>query len=139
MAAGGLDEAYATQLAEADRAALIDDDDDAPLGPLLALVAEALPLVYPDARTALDALGLSDATRLGAVSDAAAAAVYPQIAKALGGPPSLLDPVGCAWCSACVGNARDRGGRACSRGRAARHSSIGRDPPVHLDEGGRRP
>lgn len=46
--------------------------------------------VCPSALNALVDADLADAKRLPATSDAAAAAIYPQIAKALGGPPTLL-------------------------------------------------
>jgi tetratricopeptide (TPR) repeat protein len=84
------DVAYGTKLSDADRRELIDDPGEAPLDDLLQLVAEALPLLCPDARTALDRAGHNDAVRLGAQSQAAAAATFPQIAKALGGAVALL-------------------------------------------------
>ncbi|MEJ7600073.1 MAG: tetratricopeptide repeat protein [Kofleriaceae bacterium] len=83
------DEAYGAPLADADREALVRDPDDAPIAELLELYAEASALVLPDARTALDRVGLAEATRLGA-SRSIAAAMYPQIANALHGAPTLL-------------------------------------------------
>ena len=83
------DEAYGAALADADREALVRDPADAPIAELLELYAEASALVLPDARTALDRVGLADATKLGA-SRSAAAAMYPQIANALHGAPTLL-------------------------------------------------
>ncbi len=84
------DEAYSAPLSEADRRELIDDDGDAPIGDLLELLAEVAPLVCPNASTALVEANQMDAKRLPSTSDAATAAVYPQIVKALGGPPTLL-------------------------------------------------
>jgi tetratricopeptide (TPR) repeat protein len=84
------DEAYGSPLDDDERRAAIDDPDDAPIGELLDLVAEVSAMVLPDARTALGRSDFSGATRLAASSNAAAVAMYPQIAKALGGPPTLL-------------------------------------------------
>lgn len=84
------DEAYAAQLDDAERRALIDDDSDGALADILAIAAEALQLICPDAKTALDREALSDARRVAATSEAASAAIYPQIAKALGGTTTLL-------------------------------------------------
>ncbi|HTL31552.1 MAG TPA: tetratricopeptide repeat protein [Kofleriaceae bacterium] len=84
------DEAYAAALDEAERFTLIDDEADGVLAEVFALLGEAGPLVSPDAKTALDAEALSDARRIPATSDAAAVAIYPQIAKALGGPATLM-------------------------------------------------
>lgn len=84
------DEGYLAPLDAGDRDELIDDDDDAPLGDLLELLAEAAPLVVPRPDAALVEADLLDAKRIPATSEAAAVAVYPQIAKLLGGSPSLL-------------------------------------------------
>ncbi len=84
------DEAYSEPLGEVQRAELVGDADDGPLAELLELLAEAGPLVAPDTKTVLAAHGLSDARRLPASSEVGAVAVYPQIAKAFGGPPTLL-------------------------------------------------
>jgi len=53
-----------------------------------------MPLVCPDARSALADAGLADAQRLPATSTAPVAAMYPQIAKAFGGPITLLHTAG---------------------------------------------
>jgi tetratricopeptide (TPR) repeat protein len=84
------DEAYAAPLDDAERRELIDDPADVPLGDLLELLAEAGPLFCPDARMALFEAGIDDAKRLPASSDAATMALFPQIAKLLGGPATLL-------------------------------------------------
>ena len=84
------DEAYAAVLDPEERAALIDDPHDGVIGELLAMLGEAAQVLCPDAKTALDREALTDAKRITATSDAAAAAIYPQIAKALGGPATLL-------------------------------------------------
>ncbi|HUS33709.1 MAG TPA: hypothetical protein VMZ53_34650, partial [Kofleriaceae bacterium] len=84
------DEAYAAALSDAERHTLIDDPADGVLADVFALLGEAGPLVCPDAKTALDNEALSDARRIPATSDAAAVAIYPQIAKALGGPATLM-------------------------------------------------
>src|SRR5689334_2854144 len=47
-------------------------------------------LLCPDAKSALDLEALSDARRLSATSESATVAIYPQIANALGGSPTLL-------------------------------------------------
>lgn len=83
------DEAYGATLDDDDRRA-IADPGDAPLGELLDLVAEVAAMVLPDARTALARSDFAGATKLAATSNAAAVLMYPQIAKALGGPPTLL-------------------------------------------------
>ncbi len=84
------DEGYSAPLDAEDRRELIDDPDDAPLGELMDLLAEAAAILCPTANAALVEAGLMDAKRLPASSDAATAAVYPQLVKALGGPPTLL-------------------------------------------------
>ena len=84
------DEAYAAALDDAERRELVDDPDDGALAELLDLVGEAIALVCPDARTALDRAGLTYARRVGAATSATAAAMYPQIANALGGPQTLM-------------------------------------------------
>jgi hypothetical protein len=84
------DEAYAAALDDAERHALIDDEADGTLGELFILLGEAASLVCPDAKTALDNEALSDARRIPATSDAAAVAIYPQIANTLSGPATLL-------------------------------------------------
>ncbi|MDB4961220.1 MAG: Tetratricopeptide 2 repeat protein [Myxococcales bacterium] len=84
------DEAYSAALDDADRRELIDDPAEGPLAGVLELLGEVLPLVCPNANTALVEANLMDAKRLPSTSDAATAALYPQIAKALGGPATLL-------------------------------------------------
>jgi hypothetical protein len=84
------DEAYVTALDETERRALIDDAADAPLVEILTLLGDFLSLIAPDAKAALDLAALSDARRPPATTDAAALAIYPQIAKALGGAPTLI-------------------------------------------------
>jgi tetratricopeptide (TPR) repeat protein len=84
------DEVYGAVLDDTERRALVDDDDEGPLAGILALLAEAAPLLCTDARTALIDAGFSDARRVSATSDAAAAAMLPKITKALGGPATLL-------------------------------------------------
>ena len=84
------DEAYPASLDAEDRRELVDDPGERPMRDVLTLLAEVLPLVCPNASTALVEAGLPEAQRLTASSDAAAAALYPQIARALGGPPTLL-------------------------------------------------
>jgi hypothetical protein len=54
------------------------------------MLADHLALLLPTASAALIEAGEPDATRIPASSGAAAAALYPQIARALGGPPTLL-------------------------------------------------
>jgi hypothetical protein len=80
------DEAYGAVLDDADRRALVDDPADA-LGDVLDIVGEALALVCATAQVAVAELG---ATRIPPTSEAAAASVYPQIARALAGPQTLL-------------------------------------------------
>ena len=84
------DEVYAGALDDADRRELVDDPAEPPLREVLALLAEALPLVGPSASAALIDAGLPDAQRVPASSVVPAAALYPQIARALGGPAVLL-------------------------------------------------
>jgi len=84
------DEAYAASLDDVERRALTDDGTDGPLAELLALVGESMQLFAPDAKGALDAVALSDARRPAATSDVAAVVTFPQIAKALGGPATML-------------------------------------------------
>ena len=84
------DEGYSAPLDEADRRELIEDPDDAPIGELMDVLAEAASIVCPSANAALVEADLMDAKRLPASSDAATAALYPQLVKVLGGPPTLL-------------------------------------------------
>jgi tetratricopeptide (TPR) repeat protein len=84
------DEAYGTALSEHERRALVDEPSEGPLGELLLLLGEAANLVCPDAKTALESEALFDAKRIGAASEAAVIAMFPQIGKALSGPPTLL-------------------------------------------------
>ncbi|HEY5922577.1 MAG TPA: tetratricopeptide repeat protein [Kofleriaceae bacterium] len=84
------DEAYAAVLDEHERRALVDDELEGPLADLMLLLGEASKLVCPDAKTALNQEALFDAKRIGASSDAAVVQMYPQIAKALAGPATLL-------------------------------------------------
>ena len=84
------DEGYAAALDATDRRELIDDPGDAPIGALIDVLAEAASIVCPSASAALVEANLMDAKRLPAASDAASAALYPQLVKLLGGPPTLL-------------------------------------------------
>ncbi|HEU0033835.1 MAG TPA: tetratricopeptide repeat protein [Kofleriaceae bacterium] len=86
------DEPYGAPLDEQDRRDLIEDPDDAPLGPVLDLLGEAAALVCPPAAAALSASALP-AQRLAPTNGALAAALYPQIAKAFGAPPALLHTI----------------------------------------------
>lgn len=84
------DEVYGALLDDAERRALVDDEDEGPLAGILALLAEAAPLLCTDTRSALIDAGFADARRVSATSDSAAAAMLPKITKALGGPATLL-------------------------------------------------
>jgi tetratricopeptide (TPR) repeat protein len=84
------DQAYAVVLAEAERRALVDDEADAPLAGVLETLAEAAPLLSPPRNEVLARAGFTGAERLSATSHVAAAALYPRIADALGGPTALL-------------------------------------------------
>ena len=84
------DEAYAAVLEDRELRALVDDPDEGPLAELFELLAEAAPLLCAPAQSALVDADLVDATRISGTSDAAVAALFPQIAKALGGPATLL-------------------------------------------------
>lgn len=84
------DESYTVALDVEDRRALIDDAADGVLGEVFALLAEAIPLLCPNANNALVENNFLDAKRLPATSDAATAVMYPQIVKLLGGPPTML-------------------------------------------------
>ncbi len=84
------DESYAGNLDAQTRRELVDDPADAPLGDELEACWESAALLCADPRTALESTGFADAERVSPVSLAAAAALYPQIANALGGPTTLL-------------------------------------------------
>ena len=92
------DEAYANALEERERRALVDERDEGALAEILSLIGEAASLVCPDPKTALDNEALSDARRISTTTSSPVIAMYPQVAKALGGPPTLLytspDPQG---------------------------------------------
>jgi tetratricopeptide (TPR) repeat protein len=84
------DEAYAAPIDDAERRDLIDDEADGPLAELLEMLGEVAARLCPNPETALVEANLFDAKRVPSTSDAATIALYPQIAKALGGPPTLL-------------------------------------------------
>jgi tetratricopeptide (TPR) repeat protein len=84
------DEAYAAALDDGELRELVDDMDEGPLAQLFELLAEATTMLCPNAQQALVEGDVLDGTRIGGTSDAAVAAIYPQIAKALGGPATLL-------------------------------------------------
>ncbi|HEY1548037.1 MAG TPA: hypothetical protein VGG28_09455 [Kofleriaceae bacterium] len=84
------DEAYAASLDDVTRKELVDDPSDGALADILELVGEALQLIVPDARSSLERADLANARRVASGTSAAAAALYPQIANALGGPQTLL-------------------------------------------------
>jgi tetratricopeptide (TPR) repeat protein len=83
-------ETYRSTLDDGDRAALIADPDDEPLAAILAAAWEASSLLWPDPARALEALEVKDAERARATSRGAAAAIYPQVAKALRGPLAVV-------------------------------------------------
>jgi hypothetical protein len=83
-------ETYRGALDDDDRAALIADPGDAPLAAILAATWDAAPLLWPDPARALEALEIGDAERMRGVSRGAAAAIYPQIVKALRGPVTVV-------------------------------------------------
>jgi tetratricopeptide (TPR) repeat protein len=85
------DEVYASPIQAADRRALVDDDDPPPpLAAVLEALAEAAPLLWPPTKLALERAEILDAERVSSASPAAVAAMYPQIAKALGGPTTVV-------------------------------------------------
>lgn len=84
------DELYGGVLDDTERRVLIDGEDEGPLAEILGLLADAAPLLCPDARTALIDAGHHDARRVAASSDAAAVAMLPKITKALAGPATIL-------------------------------------------------
>ncbi|MBA3502951.1 MAG: hypothetical protein H0T65_21495 [Deltaproteobacteria bacterium] len=84
------DEAYGAVLDEEEYRELVDDPEEGPIGRLFELLAEIAALLCPAAQSALVDADLMDATRTGGTSDTPVAAIYPQIAKALGGPATLL-------------------------------------------------
>jgi tetratricopeptide (TPR) repeat protein len=84
------DEGYAGAVDDDERRDLIDDPAERPLRDLFALLSESLPLVFPSATAALVEAGVPDAARVPASSGTAASSLYPQIARLLGGPPTLL-------------------------------------------------
>lgn len=84
------DEGYTAPISAAERKELIDDEQDSPIGELLDILGEAYSIVAPSANAALVDANLMDAKRLPSTSDHVAAAMYPQLVKLLGGPPTLL-------------------------------------------------
>ena len=83
------DESYGAILDDDDRRELVDDPGDRPLRDVLELLTENMPLLCPSPSVALLEAGFENAQRVPA-SDPAAAAMFPKIARALGGPPTLL-------------------------------------------------
>jgi tetratricopeptide (TPR) repeat protein len=86
----GYDEAYGQSIDEQTRRDVIDEASEGILGSLLDVLGEALALLVPDPTRALRRAGLAEAARLSVTSNAAFAAMYPQVSKALAGPPTLL-------------------------------------------------
>jgi tetratricopeptide (TPR) repeat protein len=86
----GYDEAYGRTLDETLRNDAVEDERDAPLAAVLDLLGEAVALLTPDPATALFRAALPGAKRLSATSHAVAAAMYPQVSKALAGPMTLF-------------------------------------------------
>lgn len=84
------DQAYPIALEDAERRTLVDDEADGTLGEVLELVGEAIALICPDARHALERADLKGARRVGSASNSATAVLYPQLANMLGGPQTLL-------------------------------------------------
>ena len=84
------DEAYAGTLDEPERRALVDDEVEGIVGELLELAGEAIALIVPDARNALERADLAGARRIASGTTSATAALYPQIANALHGPQTLM-------------------------------------------------
>jgi hypothetical protein len=83
------DEAYRGSLDAADRE-LIVDEDDVPLGEVLAAVWEAAALLWSNPEDALERCGCAGARRVGATSPLVAAKMFPSIAAALGTPATVL-------------------------------------------------
>ncbi len=84
------DESYRGTVDADGRAAYLTDDDDAPLAPVFAALAEATALLWPDSDEALARAGAAGARRLTATTGTAAAVAYPRIANALGAGAVLL-------------------------------------------------
>jgi len=84
------DESYGAIVDGEVRRAAVDDPHDGPLGEVFELLAEASSALAPDPQTALRQAGIGEATRLPVTSGVAVAALYPQIAKVLDGPATLL-------------------------------------------------
>lgn len=84
------DETYGAALDPAERKALVDDPADEPLAGVLEALAEAASLVWPGTAAALAAAGLGAAERVSSASTAAAAALFPPIARALGAPTVVV-------------------------------------------------
>lgn len=84
------DESYKGAVDAEGRAAFLSDPDDAPLGAVFAVLAEAAALLWPDPEEALLRAGIKGARRLTATSGVIAAVAYPRVATALGAGPVLL-------------------------------------------------
>lgn len=84
------DETYGAAIDPAERRALVDDPADDPLAGVLEALAEAATLVWPGTAAALAGAGLAAAERISSASHAAAAALFPPIARALGAPTVVV-------------------------------------------------
>jgi tetratricopeptide (TPR) repeat protein len=91
-AVGGLaaDEAYRGTLGPSERARLIADGDDGPLGRVFASLWKAAPLLWSEIDEALARSGIHDAARVTAKSKAPAAVIFPHVAKACGLAATVL-------------------------------------------------
>ncbi len=82
-----VDQSYVGAIDEADRSALIVDAEDWPLTEALAAVWEAAPVLWPDPTRALESAA---AERVPPAAQGDAAAIYPQVARALAAPATVL-------------------------------------------------
>ncbi|HUH04862.1 MAG TPA: hypothetical protein VML75_22850, partial [Kofleriaceae bacterium] len=84
------DEAYRGKLDAADRAELIADASDQPLGTVLGKLWEAAPLLWSEPEDALERCMVIGAKRVPASSVLTAAAIFPRVAAALDIPATML-------------------------------------------------
>ena len=106
------DEAYAAALDEPSAARWSTTRPTARSRDLLLLLGEAAQARVSRREDRARSRALFDAKRLGATSDAAVVAMYPQIAKALGGPATLLYATDAAPRPTCAAARLAAGGRA---------------------------
>ena len=85
-----LDESYRGAIADAERDALIADDDDEPLAQVMSILWGSAALLWSEPDDALERMGIENALRVSSKTNLAAAVMFPHISRALSAPRTVL-------------------------------------------------